>query len=120
MLGLSIKGDHTENGWLRFLNGITTALGMHPVGVPMIWRYPVEGKGGNGATMVQAITDSFLALDTWPDHDGCYLFINSCKLFAHDDVLNFITMQGFHITDSFSGTLRIPDGQVRQQDSLHS
>lgn len=56
-------------------------MGMSPVADPAIWHYPIHGAGGNGFTIIQPITDSFLALDVWPHHDGAYLFICSCVPF---------------------------------------
>jgi hypothetical protein len=35
---------------------------------------------------VLPITESFLALDTWSDHDGAYLFVCSCRPFRSDDI----------------------------------
>lgn len=69
--------------WVDFLNQVTAAIGMSPVYDEKVWTYPVDGKGGCGQTIVLPITESFLALDTWPDHRGAYLFICSCKPFDH-------------------------------------
>lgn len=71
----------TTEGWVDFLNRVTDAIGMYPVYGAKVWTYPVDGKGGQGQTIVLPITESFLALDTWPDHRGAYLFICSCKPF---------------------------------------
>ena len=38
-------------------------------------------------TAVQPITESFIALDTWPDHDGAYLFVCSCRKFDMVDLV---------------------------------
>jgi S-adenosylmethionine/arginine decarboxylase-like enzyme len=47
---------------------------------PKCWEYPLEnGKGGIGLTLVQPLVESFIAWDTWPSHDGAYLFVVSCK-----------------------------------------
>ena len=32
------------------------------------------------------ITESFLALDTWADHKGAYLFVCSCRSFFTVDI----------------------------------
>lgn len=78
---MTLHGRLSLARWKRFLVECAEALGMAPVGDPAVWHYPVGGKGGTGTTIVQPITESFLALDTWPDHDGAYLFIASCKSF---------------------------------------
>jgi len=79
--GVVLRGELEESGWVCFLNAVTEAIGMSAAGEPAVWTYPMEGKGGVGRTFVLPITESFLALDTWPDHDGAYLFVNSCRAF---------------------------------------
>lgn len=80
--GLVLRGALDARGWRRFLATCATDLGMTPAGEPATWTYPTdEGAGGSGLTIVQPITESFLALDTWSDRGGAYLFICSCKRF---------------------------------------
>ena len=78
--GFVLKGELTNVRWRDFLYAVTEAIGMEPVGEPAYWKYPTgDGKGGEGQTMVLPITESFLALDTWSDHGGAYLFVCSCR-----------------------------------------
>jgi S-adenosylmethionine/arginine decarboxylase-like enzyme len=84
--GLVLKGQLPETRWLQFLSEVALAIGMNAVGDPAVWTYPVDGKGGTGQTIVLPITESFLALDTWPDHDGAYLFVCSCRPFYSADI----------------------------------
>jgi hypothetical protein len=84
--GIVLRGVLSPEQWLKLLADITTAIGMKPVGEPAVWTYPVEGNGGNGQTIVQPITDSFLALDTWSDHRGAYLFVCSCRFYYTADI----------------------------------
>jgi S-adenosylmethionine/arginine decarboxylase-like enzyme len=106
ILGMSLQGSKSEGEWRTFLFEATRFLGMDPAGLPGIWRYPFKGKGGNGMTMMQPITESFLALDTWPDHNGVYLLINSCKKFDERQVLHWLEVdQGLVVLDSLSGSL---------------
>lgn len=79
--GFALRGRLSESMWREFLVECAQAMGMSPVAKPASWAYPIGGAGGNGTTIVQPITESFLALDTWPDHDGAYLFVCSCKSF---------------------------------------
>lgn len=74
-------GRKQETCWLAFLHSVAEAIGMSAVDTPAVWTYPVNGKGGVGQTIVLPITESFLALDTWPDHRGAYLFVCSCRPF---------------------------------------
>jgi hypothetical protein len=81
--GIVLRGRLGAQRWKRFLAVCAEEMGMTPVGDPAVWKYPLHGgAGGNGYTFVQPITDSFLMLDTWPDHDGAYLFICSCRPFS--------------------------------------
>lgn len=80
--GVVLHGALEPSGWLQMLKDMATAIGMEPVGEPAQWVYPVDGKGGQGATYVLPITESFLALDTWSDHRGAYLLVCSCREYA--------------------------------------
>jgi len=82
-----LRGALLEDQWKEFLARCAAAMGMTPAGEPAVWRYPVDGKGGNGFTIIQPITESFLVVDTWTDHDGAYLHISSCKRFSVTDIV---------------------------------
>lgn len=84
--GVVLHGSLPETRWTQFLHEVALAIGMNAVAPPAVWTYPVDGKGGNGQTMVLPITESFLALDTWPDHRGAYLFVCSCRPFYSEDI----------------------------------
>src|SRR5262249_26095768 len=78
----SLSGVRTPLQWEELLRHICHTIRMCPAGAAATWSYPTGGgKGGYGRTIVQPITDSFLALDTWPDHGGAYLVICSCRRF---------------------------------------
>jgi len=77
--GTTLKGSLSTEQWHDFVKQATAAIGMEAVGVPGFWQYPVNEKGGVGFTLVQPITESFVCLDTWSDHNGAYLFICSCR-----------------------------------------
>lgn len=80
--GIVLHGLLTEAQWKEFLIACADAIGMYAVGDPAVWTYPLEGKGGTGQTICQPITESFLIVDTWSDHDGAYLFVCSCREFS--------------------------------------
>jgi S-adenosylmethionine/arginine decarboxylase-like enzyme len=77
----ALRGRLSAAEWRELLDEAARAIDMSPVGEAACWTYPVNGEGGNGQTMVQPITESFLALDTWPDHKGAYFIICSCRAF---------------------------------------
>lgn len=85
--GIVLHGVLEPAQWLEMLKAITAAIGMQPVAEPAIWSYPTEdGKGGSGQTFVLPISESFLALDTWSDHRGAYLFVCSCRGYFTKDI----------------------------------
>lgn len=93
--------------WMDFLGELTASLGMNPVYKPAVWHYPVSGLGGSGTTIVQPITESFLALDIWPDHGGAYLMVCSCKPFSAPAVHDVCDRFGLKTGDILYGALRI-------------
>jgi hypothetical protein len=76
----------TEGRWIDFLHEVAQAIGMSPVADPVVFTYPLNDKGGTGQTVFLPITESFLALDTWPDHHGAYLFVCSCRPYFSADI----------------------------------
>jgi S-adenosylmethionine/arginine decarboxylase-like enzyme len=98
--GFVFKGKMETGRWQSLLCAAAEAMGMSPVAHPALWRYPMEGAGGNGITIVQPITESFLALDIWPDHDGAYLFVCSCKPFTAAGVVTVARQFGLKPLDN--------------------
>jgi S-adenosylmethionine/arginine decarboxylase-like enzyme len=98
--GVALDGTLIETDWRAFLIAAASEMGMSPVGKAYAWHYPVDGAGGNGATILQPITESFLALDTWPDHRGAYLFICSCKPFHAGCLRDVLRRFGLSIIDA--------------------
>lgn len=86
VFGVVLHGALPETRWLQFLHEVALSIGMSAVDQPAVWTYPVDGKGGNGQTIVLPITESFLALDTWCDRSGAYLFVCSCRQFYSEDI----------------------------------
>jgi len=105
----ALRGRLSEDDWRRFLADCTAALGMSAAGEAGVWRYPTEdGKGGVGMTFCQPITESFIALDTWPDHDGAYLLVASCRSFRADQLIEPIYRFGLERHDMTDrSTLRL-------------
>lgn len=93
--GVVLRGQLPELRWMELLYAVSEAIGMQAVGNPKVWTYPFEGKGGTGQTILLPITESFLALDTWSDHNGAYLLICSCRPF--DPAIVDRTAQSFGV-----------------------
>ena len=98
-----LRGCLDESEWLSFLSACAEAMNMSAAGIPGVWRYPVDGKGGTGVTIVQPITESFLVVDTWPDHDGAYMHVASCKRFSIEDIAE--TILKFGLAMDFAGRI---------------
>jgi hypothetical protein len=85
-----MQGRLAINQWIDFIADVIATINMESSGEPVVRQYPIEGKGGYGATIFQAITTSYIVLDTWPHHSGAYLAIASCKPFNPVAVGDFI------------------------------
>ena len=77
--GFAIRGDTSKKGVSKFIEEIVKILKMHKTHKPVTYKYPVNNLGGVGYTKIQPITESFIAYDAWPDFEGAYLVICSCK-----------------------------------------
>jgi len=91
---LVLRGRLPEREWKRFLTACVAAIGMTPFAEPVVWRYPQDEKYAGGLIFVQPIMESFVALDTWPNHDGAYLFIASCREFKTVQVMEVVRQFG--------------------------
>lgn len=81
--GVVLRGELPVTEWQHFLTDLTVVMGMEAVGEPAVCSYPLaNGKGGVGHTIFLPITESFLVVDTWSDHNGAFLFLCSCKPFS--------------------------------------
>ena len=77
-----LRGRISQASWRPFLLDCIVEMGMTSAGDAATWHYPTDdGKGGNGLTVCQPMTESFMVADVWPDHSGAYLHISSCKAF---------------------------------------
>ncbi len=80
---VTLRGRLDDKAWLAFAREAVECIGMEPAGDPAVWHYPIgDGKGGLGMTICQPMTESHLVIETWPDHDGAYVNIGSCKPFS--------------------------------------
>lgn len=104
----ALGGVMSSGAWYSVLSEIIDAIGMTPVYKPAIWNYPFCGGGGNGQTIVQPITESFLALDIWPDHAGAYLVVCSCRPFDPQVIKGVLSKWKVSVTGECGHNLSIP------------
>jgi hypothetical protein len=82
-----LRGELPVSEWQAFLKNLVEVIGMTAVSEPVVCSYPLpNGAGGVGHSIFVPITESFVVLDTWSDHNGAYLFVCSCKPFALHDI----------------------------------
>ena len=85
------------------LSALIDALGMTRASGRKLCFYPNNaGAGGNGFTLFQPITESFIVVDTWPDHSGWYLHICSCRPFDMGRVLSVLGDFRYEVMDYHS------------------
>jgi hypothetical protein len=97
----------SQEEWLALLPRIAHALNMTCAYPPAVWPYPYGGKGGNGLTIVQAITESYISLDVWPDHRGVYLCVKSCEPFDVADLIAWLSRNVGLVLETCSRELRL-------------
>jgi hypothetical protein len=104
-----LVGALTSENWKGLLTTVIGAMKMTKVtDEPVVFDYPVDGKGGTGQTMMQPITESFVVLDTWPDHDGAYLFIASCREYDRRELYPVFMHFGLRVNHEHAYTMEIP------------
>lgn len=107
--GFVLLGKRTPAEWLALVKDLVHAIGMTPAGDPHVWTYPNgAGAGGVGQTIIQPLTESFIALDSWDDHVGAYLFICSCKPFDRGPVFQLAKRRELGIDMEKSYEMSIP------------
>ena len=93
-----LRGRLDADEWKAFLSECIAAMGMISGGDAAAWEYPTpDGRGGRGITVVQPMTESFIVVDAWPDHDGAYLHISSCRKFDVADLVKPVKSFGLGV-----------------------
>ena len=108
----SVKGDVNVRVAQYLLRHVMAAIGVAPAHDQGFYRYPTGGKGGTGFTIIQPITESFLAVDSWPDHGGAYLVFASCKWFDVDAVEKVVESLGLTVLGRTYTGLTLDHAQV--------
>ncbi len=128
-LKVAIKGRPLdEQGCIVLARRIIKAINMRyrdaTTGVvlePKVWHYPWAGNGGVGDTVCQPayticqpLFESFsfllpgmVAMDTWAEHEGWYLVVESCRKFSHRRVLRYLQRLGYEVIDYATSYVRL-------------
>jgi S-adenosylmethionine/arginine decarboxylase-like enzyme len=107
VLAISVKG--AIDNCAAMVDDIVKATGMTVAHAPVLYGYPFNGKGGTGSTYIQPITESFIAVDEWPDLDGAYVIICSCKEVTPSIVIDVIEKHGPKVTEADYRTMRLSE-----------
>mgnify|MGYP003395915291 CR=1 FL=1 len=117
LAAITVIGEITKEGCSEITERIIKRIGMSAVHFPVIYRYPVDGKGGSGFTLIQPISESFLVWDTWEKLNGAYFFLCSCKGFKMTDVIEELE-KSFHVKQVLVGELSIADDEKVSRGNL--
>lgn len=90
--GFALIGGIDETKCLAIDREVITTIQMNMTNLPAtIQKFPtVDGKGGSGATVVESLTESFVAWDYWTKLGGAYFFVVSCKKYDANIVANVL------------------------------
>jgi len=100
IVSMAIQGNTTKLAAMNLVEGLVSVLGMSPAHESICYDYPVNNAGGKGFTFIAPITESFIAFDAWPDFNGAYLVICSCKTISLNKVNKKVRAHGYEIMDN--------------------
>ena len=106
--GFGVHGRLTEEAAILLAIDIVDAIGMTCSHPPTITRYePKNGQPSLGYIVQQCIVESFITLDVWPERQGLYIHIASCKDFEVTPVYEVLKAYGLKPRSVFGGYLSI-------------
>jgi hypothetical protein len=109
--GFSVKGDVCPAICGKLVDEIVDKMGMQTIPGRIMYSYPFyDGSGGKGFTLIQPITESFIAIDQWEDFSGAYVFVVSCVIFDIETLLSIIKSYGLIILDKKEFELSLENG----------
>ena len=113
---ISFKADDlTEHECGKLIEKIIEEICMTKAYEPMIYRFPMNGKGGKGYTYLQSITESYIVVDYWLDLKGGYLSVCSCRKYDPKEVKDVVIGFGLEIinilSDSVGIVQEVPDAR---------
>ena len=97
--GFALLGKVDDVLCLKINKEMIEKIEMHPTNLPAtIWKFPThDGKGGDGATVVESLTESFVAWDYWTQLEGTYFFLVSCK--KYDILMKYFEIKDYKCFD---------------------
>jgi S-adenosylmethionine decarboxylase len=68
------------------LGEVVATFGLTLVAAPLVHTFPSTAAGPGGVTALALLSESHVAIHTWPEHRGALLSLGTCRLGDHDDV----------------------------------
>lgn len=113
LLDFVINGHVPRNEVKAVAASIIKAIDMEACYTAAEWHYPLNGKGGEGVTLVQPLTESFIAIDTYPTH--AFVFIKSCKPFNPVNAYYAVVAHSFGYAVGDYRAVQFTEGNPRYQ-----
>lgn len=105
----TVKGNVHRLAAQRVVESVVKTLKMNKAHEPVWYHYPVNNCGGTGFTLIQPITESFIAFDAWPDFKGAYVVICSCKPVDIDKVMGLFKKLNYKVKQSKANYLNLEE-----------
>ena len=85
----NVKIDSSEVA-RRLLEALMKLLELHPHG-SSCFEFPTPwNTGGIGITAIQSFTESYIVIDSWPEHEYANVHICSCKSYVSNSIKLFL------------------------------
>jgi S-adenosylmethionine decarboxylase len=74
----------------RLAAALVDALGVNTLGEPLVHRFPDTAQGPGGMTLLLLLSESHLALHSWPEHGALLVSLCCCRPLPADAVLRAV------------------------------
>jgi S-adenosylmethionine decarboxylase len=68
------------------LDDVIAIFGLTLVATPLVHLFPATAAGPGGVTALALLSESHVAIHTWPEHQGALVSVGTCRLGNHDDI----------------------------------
>jgi S-adenosylmethionine decarboxylase len=74
----------------RLAAALVDALGVVSLGEPLVHRFPDTARGPGGMTLLLLLSESHLALHSWPEHGALLISLCCCRPLPQDAALRAV------------------------------
>lgn len=79
-----------EGRLLDLVGALAEALGVRALGPPQVTRFPDTTAGPGGVTLLVLLSESHLALHSWPEHGALLVSVCCCRALPEDGSLSAV------------------------------